>query len=1064
MEIKKECLGKVAITIEKDYHNSNRAYDKLVIVEKEGAYKTYISRKAVPADTPITDREYWLPFSSLAEELQLDYNRYKSQLEIELRELKERFDSFSDINKKIIELIQEHIESVGKPNGIAQLDESGKVPAEQLPSYVDDVLEFNTIDNFPEVGESGKIYVDISTSRGYRWSGSTYIFVGNPLELGETNSTAYPGDKGKETADFISPLKNMRILAKKTDNVVTMSQNNNEIYLHLPILNLSNGTQTSQTIILSPANPNTGGLMNSNSYNALYSIINGAPILIGNRNSGEENNLFKVINGNLTFNFKTFPNYSNSTIENRNIIIPTATFDASGLLEAIDKKYINKVRESQPIVRYDDSGNSVVGVTTNNENVVLNFNYLDSTGCKPLDLTIPYATTDTAGVMSSADKVKLDNIGDTQLLTDKQKQILDNIDNYGIVFGSQSSNENIFQVFYYSDNLELGIYGYSASDPSTETRINNRVKLPLATEDNPGIISRATAKHIEATKSILEEIIIANNKSWIDNPDTKQGTCSFDFKTIVDGQIDVLTYCIDIPYAGVNTAGLMPLEDKIKLDSIDTSKLITTDKLYSQDEKYFADVRTFGNNESYTLTFETRYLPNKMKPSDPKVISLPIASSNLAGLMTSADKIKLDSINVSDIGGGNLTDEQVEDLSKIKEFENIDILYCENDIHPIFNRDANGVLSLQYPVKNIYGRNTSLFKIDVPVADGNVSGILSVYDYGLFSKAADLVVDRNVLCSNNIDDFNTVATSNSLTINLPYYNATTEVRLNHELNLPLATTTNAGIIDANDKATLNAADKAKRAQFVVFGNDALSLPNINISRTESSYQLNIPVVNINATGLIKQVDLPLASTTDSGIMSADDKSNLDKLKTFISNKNFYYRNDSNSINIIANRNNTGKCYLVAPNINVDGIANTTAVQIPEVSSTSNGLMSIADKTKLDSIDTQKIEDINNINTDILNAVVTIDSKLGMNTYVGAKNPNVLSGEKIIDVEYTTDGIDLIYKLVNANSDGTVVKRQPITTATNIQHGLMSSEDKINLETLITKVAQLEAKIAQLKGN
>lgn len=104
MELKKECLGKVAITIEKDYHNPNKAYDKLVIVEQEGAYKTYISRKAVPTDTPLTDREYWIPFSSLAEELQLDYNRYKSKLEIELTELKENFNSFSNANKEIEQL------------------------------------------------------------------------------------------------------------------------------------------------------------------------------------------------------------------------------------------------------------------------------------------------------------------------------------------------------------------------------------------------------------------------------------------------------------------------------------------------------------------------------------------------------------------------------------------------------------------------------------------------------------------------------------------------------------------------------------------------------------------------------------------------------------------------------------------------------------------------------------------------------------------------------------------------------------------------------------------------
>ena len=54
----------------------------------------------------------------------------------------------------------------------------GKVPASQLPSYVDDVVEYDSKNNFPEPGETGKIYVDTSTNLTYRWSGSTYIQVG----------------------------------------------------------------------------------------------------------------------------------------------------------------------------------------------------------------------------------------------------------------------------------------------------------------------------------------------------------------------------------------------------------------------------------------------------------------------------------------------------------------------------------------------------------------------------------------------------------------------------------------------------------------------------------------------------------------------------------------------------------------------------------------------------------------------------------------------------------------------------------------------------------------------
>lgn len=65
----------------------------------------------------------------------------------------------------------------GVANGYASLDGGGKVPASQLPSYVDDVLEYPLFANFPNPGETGKIYVDKSTGKIYRWSGSIYVEI-----------------------------------------------------------------------------------------------------------------------------------------------------------------------------------------------------------------------------------------------------------------------------------------------------------------------------------------------------------------------------------------------------------------------------------------------------------------------------------------------------------------------------------------------------------------------------------------------------------------------------------------------------------------------------------------------------------------------------------------------------------------------------------------------------------------------------------------------------------------------------------------------------------------------
>lgn len=85
----------------------------------------------------------------------------------------------------------------GANNGVAELDAAGKVPSSQLPSYVDDVLEFDNLSGFPATGEADKIYTAKDTNKIYRWSGTGYVEISSSLALGETEATAYRGDRGK---------------------------------------------------------------------------------------------------------------------------------------------------------------------------------------------------------------------------------------------------------------------------------------------------------------------------------------------------------------------------------------------------------------------------------------------------------------------------------------------------------------------------------------------------------------------------------------------------------------------------------------------------------------------------------------------------------------------------------------------------------------------------------------------------------------------------------------------------------------------------------------------------
>ena len=107
----------------------------------------------------------------------------------------------------------------GAKGGIASLDEDGKVPSSQLPSYVDDVLEFAKLTSFPGTGETGKIYVALDTNKCYRWSGSTYI---------EISATEVPA----ATASILGGIKTGYTTNDKNYKVQVDASNN--AYVNVP--------------------------------------------------------------------------------------------------------------------------------------------------------------------------------------------------------------------------------------------------------------------------------------------------------------------------------------------------------------------------------------------------------------------------------------------------------------------------------------------------------------------------------------------------------------------------------------------------------------------------------------------------------------------------------------------------------------------------------------------------------------------------------------------------------------------------------------------------------------
>lgn len=120
----------------------------------------------------------------------------------------------ADVNNYTDTKLNGYIPNSEKGVSVAELV-SGVVPANQLPSYVDDIVEGNvtgaaTGDSYPGfedetgnpvAGEAGKIYNDTTSGKLYRWTGTLFAQVNGGLVLGETATTAYRGDRGKAAYD-----------------------------------------------------------------------------------------------------------------------------------------------------------------------------------------------------------------------------------------------------------------------------------------------------------------------------------------------------------------------------------------------------------------------------------------------------------------------------------------------------------------------------------------------------------------------------------------------------------------------------------------------------------------------------------------------------------------------------------------------------------------------------------------------------------------------------------------------------------------------------------------------
>lgn len=318
----------------------------------------------------------------------------------------------SELNSKV----QQFINSKGAPNGLASLNESGIIPSAQLPSYVDDVIEVDTFSNLPGTGESGKIYIVQDTNLTYRWSGTDYVEISKSLALGETSSTAYPGDKGKATTDKLN-----RIPDKLITDTVNVNQSTTEA-----VLNFTTYRQEAQqigrnTLTITSATTSQAGLMSSSDKTKLDGLKDQAGIT--SDINAVQTNLETHINNKSNPHKVTKDQVGLGNVDNTsdaNKPISTATQNAlNGKFSATEGNTLKQIINDMPLV--------VTGGSLRHNSDSVSLNLIQQNLKNPDDagsflLKFNSVTDSTAGIILPSDKSKIDKIitngGGTKYLAD----------------------------------------------------------------------------------------------------------------------------------------------------------------------------------------------------------------------------------------------------------------------------------------------------------------------------------------------------------------------------------------------------------------------------------------------------------------------------------------------------------------------------------------------------------------------------------------------------------------------------------------------------------------------
>lgn len=900
----------------------------------------------------------------------------------------------------------------GKNEGFVILDENGKVPSDQLPSYVDDVVEYGSKDSFPTDGEKGKIYVDTATNSTYRWSGTQYINVSNPANFGGVS-------------DIVC-------------NSPSFKQEGRDLTYEYDLLD---------------------------------------------KNTGE--------------------------VEHFSSLVPTSTYSSNGVMSASDKGFIDTARICHPIVFYSEHGNPItVKYGDTNNDVYIAISYITSdTNITQYNLALPLADYEHTGLMSKEDKTKLDNITNNSLLNEKESKFI-NFLTEGKDLGPNIINRGVINFRQVGSDLNGFSGGFRFKNRDEETTVLEYAYTLI--KENGDIIHGRDSTILPNVNDTSSGLMTPTQKAKLDS----LGTIPV-YNSIEEVPSDITSKCIvtvdDIPYT-MEKCSMMTDKDTApvstyKLESAISAENEEGDKAaayYTSYMRYidgqwtevYSDVAyDFATNLNFIYEQATGAVEELMgKPNgiatllgDGKIPSSQLPSyvddvvecyaiydkdntGNLSNIQIYTDAAHTNSItgetgkiyvNVAEnepgyqfrwtgsafvqISAGGLVIGEIEGTAfDGKAGKNLKDWQDSKDatLPDVFITSIGSPTQTNEGVRFGASRRDkdatkdSQYNLFLNNATNTTNGLMSGKDKLKLNSLYN-INSLNILEANN-------ATSRQYTINLvkSVYDTGTTGSISDNLTIPSATSTEAGLMSVQDKVLfdklgIDPDGLAVYTLYILFGQgfamsdtfafnataDELSFnwrgfksgPNYVPGSTEQSIN--------NDTG--KRV-LPLATTTTAGVMSASDKTKLDNVSgSIIYNAVNVDNENGTSVTRHFNFNHVnGNVQLAVPTINTNtGVTTVYSLPIPTATSEHNGVMSKEDKVKLDNID-----------DNVLYSTITYD-----------KNGVITTDQ--IGFKYDTTNLDLVVVAKNTNTGEVSKVIKPIPVATQTHNGLLSNNDKLKLDSL-----------------